>query len=387
MKDELIAQNVVFHKENFGIKDEIITCAVPASLITLGDHTHYNDGIILSCAVNRYAVSTVNKREDNQINISFGDCELNYNSTLNEFSENNIRCGQVAFGPLLNLLREDGLLINGFNCSIRSNIPASIGLGNVSAHQISLLLALNIALNLKLNDEQVVDISRRAELNFVGKISNRAHHRTVLNCKSDAFFYNDLRTDTNDVLDIKNRDFKLIICDTGKVISNISDICNERISECKVGVDGLRLYIWGIKNLRDINLEFLEKHFHMIPKKVYSRVFYNVQERIRVEKATKLLSDNDYNKFGELINESHFSLRRDYEIGSEDLDFLVNEASKINGVIASKMISCSPIESTFNFVENNKVSNFIEEINTSYNEKYGKKLTFYSLNIVNGFNK
>ncbi len=384
MKQELIELTKASFTEAFESTDDLTTIAVPASLIILGDHTHYNDGIILSTSLDRYAVAAINKRDDDIINIMFSDCGLSYSLSFEQFPDSKIQCGQVSFGPVLKILEEEQIIKSGFNCLINSNIPAAIGLGGVTAHHVAFLTALDKALKLNLSDSDIAAFSRLGELESIGKISNIAHHNTVQNGSSNSLSFFDIRSGASKTLPLSTNKYKLIICDTDKIIEDIKDTCNERISECKVGVDGLRLYIWGIKNLRDVNLDFLEKHIHMIPRRIYSRVLYNVSERIRVEEALKQIKTKDIDGFRNTVYDSHQSLRNEYEIGSEKLDFLASKAKDMDGVISSKMISCSPIESTYNIVEADKADLIAESIKNAYLKEFGQTLVTYSLDMVNG---
>jgi galactokinase len=164
-------------------------------------------------------------------------------------------------------------------------------------------------------------------------------------------------------------------------------VCNERIDECEIGVKGLRLYIWGIKTLRDVGKDFLLKHYHMLPKRIFSRVLYNVKERARAEEALKLLKKKSYAEFGALIFESHKNLSEDYEISSDQCDFLVGQAGVIEGVLAAKMISCSPILSTFNLVVTGEVAKFTSRIQKAYEKRYNSRLKTHVLKLSGGVKK
>lgn len=385
MVEDIISLTKSSFVENFGNGENITTVSVPGSLIILGDHTHYNDGITLSVAISRYVTAAVSKRDDDIMNIVFSDCELSYSLSFADFPDSEIQCGQVSFRPLLKILEEEQIISTGFNCLINSNIPSALGLGGVTAHHIAFLTAINKALNLGLSQSEIIGLSRKSELESIGKISNVAHHNTVLKGKGNSLFFHDIRTGESKNIKLNNKQYKIIICDTAKVISDIKETCNERISECSVGVEGLRLYIWGIKNLRDVNLDFLEKHIHMIPKRIYSRVLYNVSERIRVENALKVLKSKNLDSFGNMVADSHKSLRNEYEIGSAKLDFLTTSANQIDGVISSKMISCSPIESTYNLVEADKADKIAKQIKEEYFNKFGQKLITYTLSVVDSY--
>lgn len=383
MKEELKASTESWLRDKLNTKDEIFTVAVPASLILLGDHTHYNDGLILSCAIDRYAVASVHKRNDSELNINFCDCELSYNSSIKNCDAEKVTCGQVSLSALLDIIKNEQIINFGFDCSICSNIPSSIGIGSIAAHQMALLMALNASGNTSLTNEEMIRISREAELKTIGAISNRAHHRTVLDSRKKGLVFNDLRDDSTNYIKLQ-KEFKIVISDTGKIIEDIETTCNERISECKVGVDGLRLYIWGIKNLRDVKLDFLKRHINMIPHRVYRRVLYNVTERLRVEQAVENITNEKFKRLSEQIDESHLSLREEYEIGSEKLDFIVDASKQNKGVLSSKMISCSPIEGVFTLVESKDADNFVQKIRKDYQINFGKELITYILEIEDG---
>ena len=230
----------------------------------------------------------------------------------------------------------------------------------------------------------MVAISRKIELDLIGKISNLAHHFTAALSKKENLLYIDLRTNGYKNLTFPNDDYRIVICDTGLEIENPEKICNERIEECEVGVKGLRLYIWGIKNLRDVGQDFLQKHIKMIPQRVFKRCEYNVLERIRVENSLKHLKGKDYSSFGKQIFNSHTSLAYEYQLSSSELDFLIDKARQITGVLGAKMISCSPLRSTLNIVSKNHLEEFLEIINKEYSGQFEKELNIHVLNFSAG---
>ncbi|MFC2139659.1 galactokinase [Bacteroidota bacterium] len=363
---------------------EIKTAAVvlsPASIILLGDHTHYNDGISISASVDKYTAIAVRERKDEAVYVVAGNQSFPINAFSDEFFEK-VGSFELRFiRKLVQVLRAAGKLTCGFDCAITTNIPLCIGLGYYTPLLIGALSALNIVFKLNLSFEEMVEFSRKVELSLIGKISNKSLHYTVAKGKKNRLFYFDLRNENYTTHSLPEDKYKLVICDTNEIIERVEDLCNERITECEVGAKGLRLYIWGITNLRDVELEFLEKHIHMIPKRVYQRCLYNVKERIRVEKAVKAWKKKDYELVGRQMFESHESLSADYELSSTELDFLVNESKKIEGVIGAKMVSCTPHRSTLNFVETEKVDDFIKKLNSVYKHKYNKKFTPFIFDI------
>lgn len=356
----------------------------PVSIIILGDHTHYNDGISISAAVNRYTAIAVKKREDKAVQVVAGNQDTPINVFSEEFFEK-IGSFELRFiRKLVHTLRDAGKLNTGFDCVIVSDIPRSVGLGVYTSLLIGTLNAININLKLEMSVTEIMEFSRKVELELIGKISNKAHHYTVSKGKKNRLVYFDLRHDEFTTHSLPESKYKIIICDSPNIIERIEDICNERITECDVGVKGLRLYIWGITNLRDVELNFLEKHVHMIPRRVFQRCLYNVKERMRVDKAMKALKKKDYGILGEQMFNSNESLSVEYNLSSEELDYLVEESKNIEGVLGSKMISCTPHRSTLNLVESQKAEQFISLLSDAYKKKFGKEITAHILEFGEG---
>ncbi len=385
-----VNENIILAKQQFekcfGVSNNISIAICPASVILLGDHTHYNEGILISTCVNSYWTAIIRKRKDISISFASTGSEKIYRTTLDKIDLNNNEAFILLLG-LTKILYDEGLLHFGFDCVISSDVPDCLGLGSWAAMQVAFLNNLNKVFSFPFEEVQLLGLIHKNELNILGKISNIAHHYTAQFGKENKLFFMDLRSKKYQSFSFGNRNFALIVCDSGEKIIDPQKICNERIEECEVGVKGLRLYVWGIKNLRDVEEDFLLKHYHMLPKKIFSRVFYNVKERKRTEIALKFFKKNLFEKFGALISESHWGLSKDYEISGEKSDYLVTEAVKLPGTLCSKMISCSPLRCTFNFVEEKLADNFIEKINKLFYIQFQNELRIYKFRPTGGVKK
>lgn len=367
----------------FGDYSRAVLEVSPASLILLGDHTHYNEGILISVCVDKFWTFLIRKRKDKEIHISSCGSNEIINFSLSNIDGDKKESSKLLKG-LVRILSAEGLLQFGFDCVVSSTVPECLGLGSLAAEQVGFMNALRKLYSLKINDEHLLEVVRKNELNIIGKISNIAHHYTVQYCKEKKFFAIDLRTKVHRTISLQDWNYSIVICDSGEKIVEPQKICNERIEECEIGVKGLRLYVWGIKNLRDVQMEFLMSHVHMLPKRIYNRVLYNVKERIRSEAALKFLKKKVYDDFGKLISQSHLNLYEDYDLNNEYSNFLAKESCTIDGVISSKMICCSPVSSTFNIVEDSKVDQFITKIGNSFEKKFNQSLTTHIVKLPGG---
>jgi len=384
------ARNITLVKQLFtnlfGNTSKTILNVCPASLILLGDHTHYNEGVLISACIDKYWTFLMHRRKDSEINIVSIDNNKLLKMNLERLDDYTNSEYKLLRG-LIGLLKQDGLIRNGFDCVISSDVPECIGLGSIAAKQVGFLNTIKKTFHIDIDSNMLLNYVRRNELNIMGKISNIAHHYTVQFGKEKRLFYIDLRTKEHKMLPIARDDYSLIICDSGEEIIDPQKICNERIEECEVGVKGLRLYIWGIKNLRDVSLDFLHKHYHMLPHRIFNRILYNVKERNRTEDAVKLIRKKSFREFGNLVIESYNNLAEEYELRNEHCDFLVNEAIKLENVLCAKMISCSPIRSTFNIVAATNIDSFTQTMKKLYERKFNKQLTTHTIKLTSGIKK
>ncbi|KAF0152283.1 MAG: galactokinase [Ignavibacteria bacterium] len=383
---ELIFNAIRKFENTYGSTEHVNITTAPASLILFGDHTHYNDGILLSAAVNRVWVVVLRKRKDRIINFASANTDKFLSASFDSLEQ--IDCSEF------NLLRRFTKMVHdldyikfGFDCVVSSNVPDCLGLGSFAGMQVAFLNNIKKVFSINVEDFSLIDLIKKNESAILGKISNQAHHYTAAEAK-DAKIYNfDLRTKLSQHINFFDKQLNIIICDTEEWLVAPQERCNERVEECEIGVKGLRLYIWGIKNLRDVELDFLLRHVHMLPKRIFNRILYNVNERKRAESAIKFLRKGLLEDFGILLTESHWGLSKDYEISSENSDFIVEEAVKLPGVVGSKMVSCSPIKSVFNIVDENFTANFIYQLGNLYKRKYNSELKFHILKITHGVKK
>ena len=159
---------------------------------------------------------------------------------------------------------------------------------------------------------------------------------------------------------------------------------NERRAECEEALRELQQYA-GIDSLGELTKEQFEKYQSAISDEVrLKRARHAVCENQRTVEAVEALKNNDVARFGRLMNESHVSLRDDYEVTGEELDTLVEEAWKVDGVIGSRMTGAGFGGCTVSIVENGAVDDFIRKVGGAYREKIGYDADFYVVEIGDG---
>ena len=172
---------------------------------------------------------------------------------------------------------------------------------------------------------------------------------------------------------------RLIICNTMVKHELASSAYNERRAQCEEGAKHL-----NVPSLRDATLELLEQHRNDLPEVIYRRCRHVITENARVLAAGDALEQNDLDRFGKLMAESHQSLRDDYEVSSEELDLMVELAQKIDGVYGARMTGGGFGGCTINLVRTEKTDEFRARVAEGYEQVTKIKPEIYVSNAANG---
>ena len=367
--------------KHFGNCDGVKFFSSPSTLILLGDHTQYSDGTMFSTAVDSFVYLAMRKAEEN-ISIIFEN-EIVVGDLQNGIDHSTKHTQLNSLIHLINNLVKEGLLAFGFECYLKNETAKVFGLGNHAAMSMGLLRGLSTTACITLNNQQMVGIAFSSERELFGPVVSKPLFYSSLMQKPNTHLYYDTRTDAKKFISVDDK-IHIIVCNTNHEKENFHDRCRDRITECEVGVKGLRLYIWGIKNLRDVEQDFLEKHIHMLPKRLYSRCLYNVMERKIVEEALKNLRSKQFDEFAKKLNITHEKLSEIYEISSVTMDNLVKMAVESNVCMGSKMVSCSYCDSTLNYVRKHNVEKFKNYIKKNYKSNNGTRLEFGEYQVSEG---
>jgi galactokinase len=285
-------------------------------------------------------------------------------------------------------LNSAGYALEGCNLVISSNVPMGAGLSSSAALEVASALALIHAAGCSLEDTAAsrIDLAKlcqRAENETVGarvgimdqfaSINGRAGHGLLLDCRSLEF----------ELLALPG-DVSLVICNTMVKHSHASGEYNARRSQCEEGVRRLAATLPGIRALRDVSEEQLEQHRRDLPEAIFRRCRHVVAENARTLCAAQALRSGEIGKFGELMYDSHRSLRDDYEVSCAELDIMVELASQFQGTYGARMTGGGFGGCTINLVEKAKVDDFKSDISRSYEKKTGIRPEIYVTSAADG---
>jgi len=362
------------YKQQFGHTLDLVVSA-PGRVNLIGEHTDYNDGFVLPMAIDRKIGIGGSLRDDEEV------CLYSLN-----FQE-------MARFPITSLKKEDkwtdyvqgvineflkaGEQVKGFNAVLYGNVPLASGLSSSAAIEVATAFFLAHLNDISMSPEEIAKLCQRAENQFVG-----------MNCGIMDQFISRLGQEGHALyLDCRDLGYQLVpfdidgyvvaICNSNVKRQLVDSAYNERRSQCEEGVRLLQTKLGNITALRDVSSEQLEDNKSLLPPIVYQRCRHVITENERVTEAVSVLQHGDISSFGDLLNQSHHSLRDDYEVSCMELDHLVEIARQVNGTIGSRMTGAGFGGCTVSIIQESVLEEFKTTILKEYEKRTGITAEIY----------
>jgi galactokinase len=385
MTMELIKLNKLFF-ELFGNPDDKPRCFfAPGRVNLIGEHTDYNGGFVLPCAIQHGTYLLIRHSRELVVRLSSTNMEFSAEIPLTELSKKvNSQWVNYPLG-IFDQFRQLNIPVTGFDMLYSGDIPNSAGLSSSASIEMVTAYALAVMVNAQhLEMIDLVKMSQRAENEFVGLNCGIMDMFAVgMGKKDNAIFLNCQTLEYKRVSLLLNG-FKLIIGNTNKQRGLADSKYNERVAECQLAVTYLRRNM-AISKLGEISyMQFYKMQEHIPDELIRRRARHVISENQRVLNAVSSLLKGDILQFGALMNASHESLRDNYEVTGFELDAMVEAAQKINGVVGSRMTGAGFGGCTVSLVRENAVDTFIDRVGKEYHGKTGNKADFYLAEVSDG---
>ena len=374
--------------ELFGSADGARFYFSPGRVNLIGEHTDYNGGHVFPCALTIGTYGAARRRDDRLIHF--------YSMNLDRFGVVEVSLDDISFNSKYNwanyplgvvwAFAEKGYTLDcGFDMVIWGNIPNGSGLS--SSASLEVLTGVILTDLFDISDLSMTDlalIGQYSENNFNGCNCGIMDQFAVAMGKKDNAIFLDTSTLKFEYAPIELEDAKIIITNSKVKHSLVDSAYNDRRQECADALAALQKDL-DIESLGELSPEEFEANKGLITDPVQlKRAKHAVYENQRTIDAVASLRAGDIARFGELMNQSHISLRDDYAVSCEEIDILVDLAWKIPGVIGSRITGGGFGGCTVSIVKNDSVDTFIESIGKAYKEKVGHEAEFYTVQIGDG---
>ncbi len=366
-----------------GTKTPVRVFRAPGRVNLIGEHTDYNDGFVFPVAIQFYVWIAVSRRDDSKLILSSDDFSDTVEIDLDENAARPRRHWSDYVEGVAVSLQASGLNLRGANLLVHGNVPIGAGLSSSAAIGVATGLALLENSGASIPRIELAKICQRSENEFVGaKVGIMDPYISCCGQEGKALLLDCRSLDSRAVP--LPEDVSLVICNTMVKHALSGGDYNTRRSECEQGVRILKQHIPGIRALRDVSSEDLERNAPYLPEVVYRRCRHVVSENARVLNSGKALEQGDVEAFGRCMAESHRSLRDDYEVSCLELDAMVEIANEQNGVYGARMTGGGFGGCTVNVVKNGNVPAFQESIAREYERITGIRPQVYVARAAEG---
>lgn len=373
--------------EVYGTTEGARAFFAPGRVNLIGEHTDYNGGHVFPCALTIGTYAVARKRNDRKLrffsmnfeHLGIIESSLDELKPMKEAGWTNYPKGVMwAFG-------ERGMHLDcGLDILLNGNIPNGSGLSSSASVEVVTGFILKSLYGFDVSNQDLALIGQFSENNFNGVNCGIMDQFAIAMGKKDNAIFLDTATLEYEYAPVKLQGAKIVISCSNKKRGLGSSKYNERRSECEMALSEIQSGM-GIETLGDLT----EEQFESVKMAIKDedrrkRAKHAVYENQRTIKAVEALKANDIALFGKLMNESHVSLRDDYEVTGEELDTLVEAAWKIDGVIGSRMTGAGFGGCTVSIVKDEAVERFIDQVGKTYKETIGYAADFYAVEIGPG---
>ncbi len=377
-------------EELYGDVQGVNVYFAPGRVNLIGEHTDYNGGHVFPCALTIGTYAAVRKRTDRKLNfysMNFENLGV-IESSLDDLTPSDAAGWTNYPKGIMWTFAGRGMVMNcGLDIVLNGNIPNGSGLSSSASLEVVTGYFLKDLYGFGVTNVDLAKIGQYSENNFNGmNCGIMDQFASAMGKKDHAIFL-----DTADL----SYEYAPLVLDGAKVVvtnsnvkhSLVNSAYNDRRSESERALAALQTVL-NIKGLGDLSEEQFEENKSVIKDEVcVKRAKHAVYENQRTIRAVEALKNNDLKLFGELMNASHVSLRDDYEVSCEEIDVLVEEAWKIDGVIGSRITGGGFGGCTVSIVRDEAVDTFKEKVGAAYKERVGKNADFYVVEIGDGPSK
>jgi len=346
-------------------REGVVVGSAPGRVNIIGEHTDYNEGYVLPTPIGSRLWVAGRGRTDNEFRLYAHDYGQKHAFTLGEqvFSESD-RWANYVMG-VVDAMQRKGYALRGADLVIKGDVPQGAGLSSSAALEVATARVLKELFGLKIGAVELAYLGKSAENDFVGVQSGIMDQFCASLGKRGRALLIDCRTNEHRS-EMIPFGCTLVAVHTGVRRKLDSSAYNERVQQCRAGVEAIRRRNPSVRALRDASLTDIVEAIGDMPEVVYRRCRHVITENERVLSAFAALETNYAAKLGALMFESHESLRVDYGVSCPELDALVDIARGTGYVLGARLTGAGFGGCTINLLQKHNLAEFLEEVPARY---------------------
>lgn len=386
MKEKVLQKFGELHGNTEGVS----VYFAPGRVNMIGEHTDYNGGHVFPCALTIGTYMAARKRGDRKLtfySMNFEDLGILESSIDDIKPEESAGWTNYPKGVIWAFQGKGMNPDCGLDIVLYGNIPNGSGLSSSASLEVVTGYMLKDQFGFDVSNVDIALIGQHSENQFNGMNCGIMDQFASAMGKKDNAIFLDTATLKYEYAPLVLADAKVMVTNSNVKHSLVGSDYNTRRAESEAALKDLQSVI-DVKTLGDLSIEEFEAHKGAIKDETCAkRAKHAVYENQRTIRAVEALKNNDIALFGKLMNESHVSLRDDYAVSCDEIDVLVEEAWKIDGVVGSRITGGGFGGCTVSIVKNDAVDTFIEKVGSAYKARTGKTADFYVVEIGAGPSK
>jgi galactokinase len=369
-------------------QEPVVVVRSPGRVNLIGEHTDYNDGFVLPVAINRAVWVAAAPRAERRAVIHTLDLDDVADFGLEPVTRQEVGHWSNYARGVAALLQEKGYAIPGLSATLASDVPIGAGLSSSAALETALALTWQALGGFDIGRVELALLCQQADHRYVGSLCGimdqyiallgRRGHALLIDCRSLEYELVPLPLE-------RDGGTAIVVCDSGVSRALAAGSAyNERRASCYEGVRLMAAHLPGIRALRDVSMEQFQELADILPEVVRKRCRHIISENDRTLAGAEALRRGDLAAFGELMKESHLSMRDDYEISLPELDTLVEAAWQVDGCDGSRLTGAGFGGCTVSLVAVEALADFQERVGGAYERAFGRRPAIYTCSVEDG---
>jgi len=352
--------------------------SAPGRVNLIGEHTDYNEGFVLPMAIEKKIIMLGQLRSDRLVQVFDLGYKVEIKFSLDRLSPSKKDTWVNYLMGVMDEIQKAEYVLQGANLIFTSNIPQKAGLSSSAALEVVTALTMARLNLLKIEPVKMARLCQQAEKNFVGVACGiMDQYISCLGQKYYALFI-DCRINDYDLIPFKDQNYQIVICNSRIQRELVNSEYNKRKEECKIAAEFFNHRLKReIRALRDVTINEYKNYQAQLPEVTARRARHVISENYRVQIGVQALREGNFSTFGQLMIESHQSLKDDYEVSCVELDLLVDLALKQEGVLGARMTGAGFGGCTVNLLKRDYVDAFGKRIKKEYKKITGIKPDIY----------
>lgn len=374
----------------FGEGGQISYYFSPGRVNLIGEHTDYNGGYVFPASITIGTTGLARLREDTKIRLystNFSDQGV-YDFDLSEINSKEEGAWVNYVKGMLVMLKEAGWLINqGFELLVEGKIPTASGLSSSASLELLSAVVLDDLFSLNLSRLELVKLGQKVENDFINVNSGILDQFAIGFGEENKAILLDCNNLEYEMIPCELGDYKIVIMNTKKSRALTESKYNERFSETRKALKRLQEKL-DIQTLAELSNEVFDQNMSLLKDEtLIKRARHAVYENNRTKLAKEAFVSGDLKAFGQMLNDSHTSLKEDYEVTGLELDTLVEQAQAQDKVLGARMTGAGFGGCAIALVSSDSIDSFIKNVGQAYEKVVGYPAEFYLAEIGAGARK